>query len=153
MTEEEILEMGAKPKKTKSKSITKDELEAMFAKHEESINRRLEEVQRNCDECQHHECGCPEKIEQQSDRMDVIDQNVETVQGNLEKTYEVLKGELNEEHRLRVEAEERIADHESDIRELEHVNQRMKSDNLKLGIMAGICLGLCLCVLAIFMAS
>ena len=29
MTEEEILEMGAKPKKTKSKSITKDELERM----------------------------------------------------------------------------------------------------------------------------
>jgi len=90
-------------KKAKTKSISREELEEMFARQKEDIDKRIDE---KCDSCSHHECECPERIkaldESTDRRMDIIDRNVETVQGNVEKAYDVLSAE-NEDLRSEVE--------------------------------------------------
>lgn len=93
--------------RTRSKSITRAELEEMFAKQEEHIDRYIDE---RCDTCAHHECECPERIQaldrSTEKRMDIIDQNVETVQSNLEKAYDIL---AQENEALKAQADEQNA--------------------------------------------
>ena len=130
MTEEEILEMGAKPKRTRAKALTREELEAMFAKHDEEI---LKKVSDKCETCSHHECECPQRLDEAKERMDRIDRNTvdiyntlnagiedsenrmdkldendELLRQNLNRSHQELSAKLEEEHRLRVVSEERI---------------------------------------------
>ena len=93
MTEEEILELGVKPKKTKAKTFTKADLDAMFAKHDAKLNKRLEELESKCDSCSHHDCDCPEKIEALDNytesRMDKLDENDEALRQGINKLADV----------------------------------------------------------------
>lgn len=93
MTEEEILELGVKPKKTKAKSITKEELDAMFAKHDARVNKRLEEMESRCDSCAHHDCDCPDRIDDLTEsserRMDKLDENDEALRQGINRLADV----------------------------------------------------------------
>ena len=185
MTEEEILEMGVKPKKNTGRAMTVIELRKYFEDREAAMQKKIEELESQCDSCSHHECECPQKIQEQKERMDRIDQNTvdlyNTISAGIEErdnrmdaldenderlrqgindVYKDLNNKLKEEHRLRVASDEEVAKLNSDNAELwERVtdmkveNDRFASQNLKLGILAGTCLGLCLVVLAIFMAG
>lgn len=182
MTEEEILEMGVKPKRTRAKALTREELEAMFAKHDEEI---LKKVSDKCESCSHHECECPQRLDEAQERMDRIDRNTvdlynslnagiedsesrmdrldendELLRQNLNRSHEELAKALEEEHRLREVSDEQIRElaeqYDGTLRALasaEEENRRFSKQNLYLGVMAGICLGICAVVLAIFMAG
>lgn len=182
MTEEEILEMGAKPKRTRAKALTREELEAMFAKHDEEI---LKKVSDKCETCSHHECECPQRLDEAQERMDRIDKNTvdlyntlnagiedsesrmdrldendELLRQNINESHRILEEKLEEEHRLRVASEAKVDAliHTNNMNADAIIEQkaelsRVKSDNLKLGVMAGICLGVCLVVMAIFLVG
>lgn len=170
MTEEEILEMGAKPKRTRAKALTREELEAMFAKHDEEI---LKKVSDKCETCSHHECECPQRLDEAQERMDRIDRNTvdlynslnagiednenrmdrldendEKLRQGINESHRVLEEKLEQEHRLREISEDRIrelADEcDGTLRALasaEEENKRFANQNLKLGIIAGVCTG------------
>ena len=93
MTEEEILELGVKPKKTRAKSITKEELDAMFARRDEQLNKRLEAMESKCDTCAHHDCDCPERIDDLTEsserRMDKLDENDEALRQGINRLANV----------------------------------------------------------------
>jgi len=66
---------------------------------------------------------------------------------------EDLSTRLEEEHRLRVKSEEELAALRESMEEQSATVKRNSSDVLKLGIMAGACLGVALIVLAVFLAG
>jgi len=66
---------------------------------------------------------------------------------------EDLSTRLEEEHRLRVKSEEELASLRESMEEQSATVKRNSSDVLKLGIMAGACLGVALIVLAVFLAG
>ena len=178
---EEVLDMG-KPKKTRAKAITRAELDEMFAKRDEEITKKIDEM---CDSCSHHECECPKRLDNLEEvseaRMDQLDKNDELLRDNINKlanqTDEAfnrmhkeveqnaenlkyaetiannLSKELEEEHRLRVKSEEELAALRESMEEQSATVKRNSSDVLKLGIMAGACLGVALIVLAVFLAG
>lgn len=171
---EEVLDMG-KPKKTRAKAITRAELDEMFSKHDEEISKKIDEM---CDSCSHHECECPHKIEELDQytetRMNQLDKNDEILTDNInklasqtdealervqkdlaeaEKEAALFSRKLEEEHRLRVESEEELAALRESIEAQSATVKRNSSDVLKLGIMAGACLGVALIVLAVFLAG
>ena len=192
MTEEEIIEMGVKPKKNTGRAMTVIELRKYFEDREAAMQKKIEELENQCDSCNHHECECPQKIQEQKERMDRMDQNTvdlyntisagieerdnrmdrldendEQLRQNINRAYSELSEKLQEEHRLRVESEEKVARLELESKghgemmmkaveaynDMEEENKRFANQNLRLGILAGACLGLCLCVLAFFMAG
>lgn len=185
---EDIVDMG-KPKKTRTKAITRAELDEMFAKRDEEITKRIDEM---CDSCSHHECECPHKIEELDQytetRMDQLDKNDEILTDNINKLasqtndafirmhkeveqntkglefaartasetnqYIVdLSTKLDEEHRLRVASEEELAALRESVEAQSATMKRNSSDVMKLGVMAGACLGVALIVLAVFLAG
>lgn len=171
---EEVLDMG-KPKKTRAKAITRAELDEMFAKRDEEITKKIDEM---CDSCSHHECECPHKIDELDQytetRMNQLDKNDEILTDNInklasqtdealervqkdlaeaEKEAALFSRKLEEEHRLRVESEEELASLRESIEAQSVTMKRNSSDVLKLGIMAGACLGVALIVLAVFLAG
>ena len=111
MTEEEILELGVKPKRTRTKAITKAELDAMFAKHDAKLNKRLEEMESRCDSCAHHDCDCPERIDaldKAADaRMDRLDENDELLREGINRLADVTDKQIKDvmdRHRESLEA-------------------------------------------------
>lgn len=185
---EEVLDMG-KPKKTRAKAITRAELDEMFAKRDEEITKKIDEM---CDSCSHHECECPKRLDNLEEvseaRMDQLDRNDEILTDNINKLasqtndafirmhkeveqntkglefaartasetnqYIVdLSTKLDEEHRLRVESEKELASLRESMEAQSATVKRNSSDVVKLGIMAGACLGVALIVLAVFLAG
>ena len=185
---EEVLDMG-KPKKTRAKAITRAELDEMFTKRDEELDKKLEKM---CDSCAHHECECPNRIDELNEsvdtRMEQLDKNDELLRDNINKLAdqtgdafnrmhkeveqntkglecaaktmseinqyaEDLSTRLEEEHRLRVKSEEELASLRESMEEQSATVKRNSSDVLKLGIMAGACLGVALIVLAVFLAG
>jgi len=171
---EEVLDMG-KPKKTRAKAITRAELDEMFAKRDEEITKKIDEM---CDSCSHHECECPKRLDNLEEvseaRMDQLDKNDEILTDNInklasqtdealekvqkdliaaEKAADMFSMKLEEEHRLRVKSEEELASLRESIEAQSVTMKRNSSDVVKLGIMAGACLGVALIVLAVFLAG
>lgn len=171
---EEVLDMG-KPKKTRAKAITRAELDEMFAKRDEEITKKIDEM---CDSCSHHECECPKRLDNLEEvseaRMDQLDKNDEILTDNInklasqtdealekvqkdliaaEKAADMFSMKLEEEHRLRVKSEEELASLRESIEAQSATVKRNSSDVMKLGIMAGACLGVALIVLAVFLAG
>lgn len=184
-----------KPKKIRSKSITKEELAAMFKKHDEEMNKKMESM---CDACSHHECECPEKIDALDNytetRMNKLDENDELLRQNINKLADVtdeqirriadeskgtlealsksaaeleeMKAMLDEEHRLRVAAEEKVGVMDGQITELSNdnaemwervddmkkENHRFANQNLGMGIMMAVAVSISMiligCVIA-----
>lgn len=141
------MDMGAKPKRTRAKNVTREELEAMFARQEEHIDKYIDE---RCESCSHHECECPERIKDldrsTERRMDIIDQNVETVQSNLEKTYDVLAQE-NEELRARMDEQDK------DVRRLTKENDRTYRSMEGFAMIAGVAGVLCMVIVGLAIAG
>lgn len=160
---EDILELG-KVKKTKAKALTREELEAMFAKHDAEL---LKKVQDTCESCSHHDCECPDKIEEDRGRMDKLDENDELLRQGINASHKELSTKLEEEHRLRVATEKKvdalltannnnsavIIEQRGQIAEMKKHQARYDKDTLRLGVMAGGCLGIMLVVLALAMAG
>jgi len=172
---EEVVEMGTKPKKTRAKAITREELDAMFAKHDEEIAIKINSI---CDNCSHHECDCPQKIEALDDyseaRMNQLDENDDLLRQGIndladktEEDVQKIRQMLEEEHRLRVVSEQKIdalmttnnnnskviIEQRGKLEEYEKTLKRNSSDVVKLGIIAGACLGVALIILAVFLVG
>ena len=162
MSDEEILNMDRnRTVKVKAKPIDITEL-----------MKRVEAL-----ENQEHTCDCPNRIidmNKEMQRLDYLDENDELLRQNINRSHKDLQDRLDEEHRLRVRAEnqlnelsdeifdlkerkqkddEALIDQALHISKMEDENKRFASQNLKLGVLAGVCMGLCLCVLACFMAG
>lgn len=139
-------EMKGRPRITKAGL---DELRSRL----DSMDRRMDEMKGRCEECRHDDCDCPERIEaldRSTDaRMDIIDQNVQTVQDNLELAYDRLRGQIDEETRLRAGSDERIASLNEDIGRLSERVRQADSDAMKLGIVAAVAGAVSLIVLAL----
>lgn len=175
MTEEEIIELGAKPKRTKAKSITREELDAMFAKRDEELSKKLDEM---CDSCAHHECECPSKIEAldkyADERMDALDENDEALRQGIndlakqtDGELQDLKSRLDEEHRLRTKSEETmvklknesekmqtlVAEQEEQLKTYRSLLDRNTKDLTKVGAVAGAIMGLGLILVACVVAG
>lgn len=175
---EEILELG-KVKKTKAKALTREELETMFARHEAKVKEDVEKIfqdheeyldkyiDERCENCSHHDCECPDKIEEDRGRMDRLDENDELLRQGINASHKELSAKLEEEHRLRVATEKKvdalmtfnnnnsavIIEQRGQIAEMKKHQARYDKDTLRLGVMAGGCLGIMLVVLALAMAG
>ena len=92
--------------------------------------------------------GIEELSDKVGNRMDALDENDEKLRQGINESHRVLEEKLNEEHRLRIASDEEIAKLNNDNTELwERVtdmkveNDRFANQNLKLGIIAGVCTG------------
>ena len=171
-----------KLKKIRSKSITREELDAMFKRHDEEMAKKIDSM---CDTCSHHECECPAKIEHMGKateaKMDQLDENDELLRQGIndlahktDDDINELKGQLEQEHRLReaTESELRTVKEESEklkeeserlskdldeandkVSQYKHAVDRNSSDVLKLGAITGAVLGVGLVVLALAIAG
>jgi len=158
MTEEDVYEMGIKPKNKNAKvTMTVDQFNDLM--------RRVEALEK-----QEHQCDCPNRIVDMNKelvRLDFLDENDELLRQGINQSHADLEKKLDEEHRLRVVSEERIeamnqemeclkvdnADILYALEESRKENTTFSKQNLWLGVLAGACVGITLVVLAFFMAG
>lgn len=156
---------------TARKSITREELEEMLAKHDEIL---LKQVGEKCESCAQHDCACPARIEELDKatdaRMDRLDENDALIQGNIEKVYArtssdivSLRDDTTEEiARIRAATDAEIAmlksATEKKVSEMEAAmveqdkaleamraeNNRFANMNLKMVVVMGACVGIML---------
>lgn len=124
----------------------------------EALLRRIEVLEK-----QEHTCDCPNRIVdmgKEMRRLDFLDENDEKLRQGINESHRDLEIKLEEEHRLRVMSEEevrRIAD-ECDgtlkaLADVKEENKKFANQNLRLGVIAGVCAGVCIVVLALGMAG
>ena len=100
---EDIVEMGATPKKNAGRAMTVIELRKYFEDREAQLQARITEL-----ENQEHHCDCPNRIIDMSKelkRLDVLDDNDELLRQGINKSHAELTEALEKEHRLRADTE------------------------------------------------
>ncbi len=159
---EEIVEMGAAPKKNTGRAMTVIELRKYFEEREAQMKAefqaRIEEL-----EHQEHHCDCPNRIidmAKELERLDRLDDNDELLRQGINKSHAELAGALEKEHRLRADTEQELKELRSEsaklTEKLDKANievSKYKKDVNWLGVLTGAVLGVGLVVIALSIAG